>query len=97
MLVHPDFGSTREGSLEFNSVQDWEAKPSTKIQALLTVLEWHLKQDKHAPMSTVDGKVVAGSEEPLSNPDGLPDKIVVYSFFVGNSAAVSKVGLTLCL
>ncbi|KAK7677244.1 hypothetical protein QCA50_019838 [Cerrena zonata] len=90
--LHPDLHTGRETTLAFNTLGDWEANPSTKLAALVRVLTYHLKSDARSPMTTVDGELVDGPDEPLTTEDNLPcDKIVVYSAFVINTRYIKQV------
>lgn len=72
-------------------MQDWVLNPSTKLQAMIDIARWHLAKDKRAPLQTDNGALQQGSDDLLPNPDGEPDKIVIYSYFVVNTTFISQV------
>ncbi|KAK7682072.1 hypothetical protein QCA50_014658 [Cerrena zonata] len=91
-VVHPDFFTTRENQLRFDTLEDWQSNSSTKLDVMAKVVQWHLTMDKRSPMKTVDGVLVDGDATLLDNPDGLPrDKIVVFSMMVVNTRIISQV------
>lgn len=58
---------------------------------MLDIVQWHLAKDKRGPMQTKDGSLLPGPDTPLPNPDGPPDKIIIFSYFVCNTTFISQV------
>jgi superfamily II DNA/RNA helicase len=78
-----------------STVDEWRKDPSRKLDVLVEVLQWHLKEDARAPLEVVDGKLVPSAHNPLPVaplPEGTPcDKIVVYCAFPSSYIQLVKV------
>ncbi|KAK7682069.1 hypothetical protein QCA50_014655 [Cerrena zonata] len=67
--MHPDLHTGREPTLAFNTLGDWEAKPFHQTRRPCARPHYHLKSDARSPMTTVDGELVDGPDEPLTTED----------------------------
>lgn len=66
--------------------------PSTKINALLDILRYHLGKSCTAPAEFQDNKIVGPLESDWHSVAGAPnDKILVYLAFPSNNRVVEKV------
>lgn len=73
------------------TMEAWKACPSRKLDALVEILQYHLRADNLPFLMVADDKIVPSPEpappappiDKLSNPNHV-DKIIVYSAFPGN-------------
>jgi hypothetical protein len=94
-LLHPSCSPGRHDWVEPKTTEEWNAKASVKLDALVQVLKHHLAKDNAAPLCvTSDGHTLEPSKEYVCSPrpDGLhPDKIVVYSEFPSSNPQITSV------
>jgi hypothetical protein len=97
-LLHPSCGSTHHTWIEPKTIEEWKGKASVKLDALIQVLDHHLKEDQAIPLQvTPDGHTLEPSKEYIRSPaqDGLqPDKIVIYSEFPSSNPQIKGVSFT---
>lgn len=84
------------------TMDEWLAKPSSKLHALVELIQWHLGEDNRPPLKVdevTDEKSYTKNSfspnphyEPRPRPEGLPpDKIVVYFAFPSNNGLLTAV------
>lgn len=93
MTFHTHFDGKKETPLSFKTAQAWEENASTKLKALMALLDWHLSKDNRTPMATKDGVLWEPEvDRPLDEPAvDVPDKIIIYTYFIQNSNLISEV------
>lgn len=91
-MVHPDFYTDREKKLRFETIEEWQNNSSTKLNAMVNLIQWHQDMDKRPPMKSANGVLIEGDAALLDNPDDLPrDKIIIFSMMVINTRVISQV------
>ena len=77
--------------------ETYMSRPSTKIDALLQIIKYHLSAPGLQPLKVTDQDANTLEPDPnalrtFQDPSLRPDRIVVYLAFPSNNAIVHKVG-----
>jgi len=103
-LLHPGCNPTL-GLPEPESLAEYRTMPSRKVDAMVQIIKHHLAKAGARPLKLAPPPQGASSdeadvtfEENMERPevdvsDLPPDRIIVYSFFIGNFPLIQKVSL----
>jgi hypothetical protein len=90
-LTHPSLNNDESTKLP-ESIAEWDATKSKKLDTLAKLVKHHLSQDGAPPMTVVDNELGSDPNIPsLPMPSGNPDKIVVYCAFPSNNELIRTV------
>jgi len=96
-LTHPSLNNDESTKLP-ESIAEWDAMKSKKLDALAKLVKHHLSQDSAPPMTVVDNELVSDTNiSSPPTPSGHPDKIVVYCAFPSNNELIKTVRLSITL
>ena len=96
-LTHPGLNNDEPTKLP-ESIAQWDAMKSKKLDTLAKLVKHHLAQDGAQPMEIVDNELVSDPKFSLPpTPDGQPDKIIVYCAFPSNNELIKTVCISITL
>jgi len=102
-LLHPGCNPTL-GLPEPESLEDYQKMPSRKVDTMVQIIKHHLAKTCARPLKLVtpppqsdsSEEVIVAFEENMERPevdvtDMPPDRIIIYSFFIGNFPLIEQV------
>lgn len=95
-LLHPSCTPGRHEWPELETIEDWSAVATVKLNALVQILLHHILEDDAAPLRvSSDGRTLEPCNDYVRQPRDpkLPwDRIVVYSEFPSSNHVIESVG-----